>query len=242
VTKDDYEEDNDQAFAKEDDTPWCAENPTEPVKACKVKEGDAELTCTHVTTAWCLAPSRNPGQKYRAGAMPLCCDTEQTVEESNMADVSTAIVVYQQKVDHEDERAEPPAPVPTCAVGHTFEVDSFESNGKTQHRCRDSDNGRFANKLCCSEAFKLMENAKLAEDICPTVPKRFCKTSSRIFEGKRNKFPNMPDTHTCKRMYMCSEGRSGGYGPVPNQSWCTSDKTGFSKNLPARRTCVAVKK
>jgi hypothetical protein len=227
----------------EDDVPQCTESPAAPVKACKLKEGGAELTCSHANTPWCMPPSRNPGHKYRAGGKPLCCETEQAVADCDMKDVTAASQKIKEVFENEKVKEdEPPAPVPVCAVGHTFEVDSFMRKGNKVHVCRDKDTGRFAKKVCCdAEAFKLLEDEEKAEELCPTVKKKYCKTNTATFEKKRKKYPDVPSTFSCKRMYMCCEKGEECFGPVPNQAWCNKDKTGLSKNRPATRKCVAVK-
>jgi len=227
-----------------DDTPQCEKNPAGPVKACKLQDGGAAeaLTCTHVKTAWCLPPSRNPGDEYRAGSSPLCCDLEKEVDtEPTAKEVEVVMKVIE---DAKQKQDDPPAPVPICAVGHSFEVDSFKRKGSTVHACRDTTTGRFAKKVCCDPAaFKLLEDKVKAEELCPLVKKKYCKTSIATFEKKRkSKYPDMPDSFSCKRMYMCCEKGTECFGPVPNQSWCEAGKTGLGKNRPALRHCVAVAK
>jgi hypothetical protein len=234
----------------EDDVPQCAENPTDPVNACKLKEGGADLICSHAGTPWCMPPSRNPGHKYRAGSQPLCCDTEEVVSESDMEEGKLTKEVDAISEAFENQRAQeddPPAPVPLCAPEHKFEVVSFMRKGKKVHQCRDQGTKQFAKNVCCDEkTFQLLAAEEKAIEVCAKA-KKFCKPNIQAFENKRKKFKDMPSEFSCKRMYMCCEGSSGPkrdqcFGPVPSQAGCKGDKTGLGKNRPAIATCVSVKK
>jgi hypothetical protein len=247
VVTEDYE---DEASGDGEDIPVCRENPREAVKACKLKEGATELTCTHVETPWCQAPSRNPGQKYRAGRKPLCCETEREAEHNEVPAGSMALVVYQGNPwtdilgkissDYETEDESPPA-VPTCEDGHTYEIDTFKRKRKTVKMCRDTTTGMFAEKLCCdAEANKLLKEKQKADIACARVRKAHCKPDPNVFVGKRSKYRRVPETFACKRMYMCCE-KDECVGPVRHQTGCQKEKTGLRKNRPATKTCVAVK-
>lgn len=147
--------------------------------------------------------------------------------------------VFENEKEKEDD---PPAPVPLCVPGHTFEVDSFMRRGKKVHVCRDQVTGKFAKNVCCDPlAFKLLADQEKANEVCATVKKKWCKPHINVFEGKRNKYKEMPDTFSCKRMYMCCERGGECYGPVPSHVWCLKKNTGLDKNRPASPKCVAAK-
>lgn len=266
----------------DDDVPLCTEDPPQPVKVCKLKEGAAELTCTHVNTAWCTPPSRNPGHKYRSESsnMPLCCDTESDLadvtvvvtngtggkenttdpnkpDQPDMDEVQKALDAIKEAFENglaEKEEDLPAEPVPVCAKGHTFKVDSFMRKGQKVYVCRDQATGRFAKNVCCDpEAFKLLEDSDKAIELCATMEEKkywkYCKPDIGTFEKARKKskfkaqLKDMPKTFSCKRMYMCCDKRKDEecFGPVPNQAWCMKDKTGLDENRPANKACVPVK-
>jgi len=219
------------------DASVCGKGGDYTTQPCSFQVGEV---CSHLTgVAWCPPPSRNAGFDFRSGSKPLCCSLE---AESDMKSKATGVEGIQavqealeQEAEEDAEEPEPTPPLPVCAVGETFVVDNMSM-------CRNKGTGQFAKKVCCDpKTFKMLEDKEKAEDVCATVKSKYCKTKISVFDGERkNKYPAMPETFSCKRMYYCIEQGEEKFGPVPSQAWCLSAQTGLPKNRVARRECVAV--
>lgn len=205
---------------------------------CSFQDGEI---CSHLTGVhWCPPPSRNPGHKFRtADHKPLCCDTDKShgggVEgriqagEAKQEESVKAALKKEAKQENAAE-PEPTPPLPVCGVNE-------------EHRCRNVETGGFAKKVCCDPAtLKMLEDKDKAEDVCATVEAKYCKPKSSVFDGKRKKYPDMPESFSCKRMYFCIAAGEEKFGPVPSQVWCSSEKTKRPNNFQARKACVAVAK
>lgn len=222
-------------------------DPAPPAEDSPALEGEV---CKLAATAWCLAPSRNPGAKYRQNGKPLCCSK---VEDSRMADAPAAVEELIKANEAKDIFisffAEAPAtpatpappmpepePEPVCGDGPFAVEDSL---------CVDTATKLFANKVCCDQyALQLLQEKDAAAAACHEVEDKHCKPDAGTFEKKRGHYAAVPKAYTCVRRYMCYEGQGNGpsFGPVSKLNMCMKESTKLSKNLPGHTACVAVKK
>lgn len=219
----------------------CAQGEDYSTQLCSFQEGEI---CSHIDQAWCAPPSRNAGDSFRNAGKPLCCSAE---GDSNLQELNLEVKAVQDALETSGEEdlmapeEDPKPPMPLCAVGHSFKVDSFTRNNEKVHVCRDEDTGTFAKKVCCDAAtFKLLEDKEKAEDVCENVKNKHCNVNVKSFNDNRDKYPKMPQTFSCKRMYFCIYQGKEKFGPVPSHKWCMKDRTGLKGHRSAEKTCVAV--
>mmetsp|Transcript_70576 Transcript_70576/g.132064 ORF Transcript_70576/g.132064 Transcript_70576/m.132064 type:complete len:466 (-) Transcript_70576:19-1416(-) len=190
---------------------------------------------------WCLPPSINPGNKFRKGSTPLCC---QQVKEANEEgkDVDKEVEEW---LENTVKPPQQQAPVvdPACSIGVQYALKPITLKDVQKSVCINQQTKLPADRKCCAKeaaAVTSFEEAIVAEKECGEVTFDDCK-SVQLFEELRNTVykRKIPAAFTCKRMWWCTDNRDSPdrIGPVEESSLCFNGPNGKLSNF-AFATCA----